>query len=188
MTSTRVLVDQLYGRYVGQRFALNYDLSTWTGIDPDEIEILKAGPEHEHYDETLDDVISSASYVEANHTWKLHMDGDLFAVCPELMDNEEYEKMFDSMKPEPEGSYTYMVCGECMNYLANGEHHPDATIKEEQAIEAGFGHLRQTYQQVNLDGAGYGFKWSNCECCGALAGDRYRVICMNKPEPLAFSL
>lgn len=60
----------------------------WHGIDPEDLAILRQGPDHADYWEAWDDVLSSASYTDDDgHTWTLYQDGDLFAV----RDDHEFE-------------------------------------------------------------------------------------------------
>ena len=77
------------GVFIPQHFVTQFDLTKWEGIKQDDIEALKAGPEHEHYWETWDDVTSNATFTHNGNVWRLHQDGDLWACCFELMTDEE---------------------------------------------------------------------------------------------------
>ena len=93
-SAIEILVSDSRGVYVPQSFVSNYDISLWSDIDPDDVEILAEGPEHEYYWETWNDVLSSAKYIHGGNEWVLHQDGDLFAICYELMTDQEYEDFF----------------------------------------------------------------------------------------------
>jgi hypothetical protein len=108
-------------------------------------------------------------------------DGDLWAVCPELMTNEEYENFYGEMKPAPADAYEYSVCGNCLVALANDDY-SGMDDDEAKATADGLATLHGNYSQVISDGAEYGFSHYRCECCDGLAGDRYRVICFDKKE------
>ena len=74
------IVDGDRGIYVPQFFAERYDMSAWH-VSPEDVEIILAGPYHEFYWETWDDVLRSAYYVDKNGTrFTLEQDNDLFAV------------------------------------------------------------------------------------------------------------
>lgn len=82
-----ILLDGSVGIYLPREFAKHF-AKDWQGIDPDDLEILRAGPDHEWYWETWDDVLATASYADDDgHTWTLFQDGDLFAV----RDDHEFE-------------------------------------------------------------------------------------------------
>lgn len=74
-----LLIDGSQGIYVPQAFVTRYGPAQW-GIAAEDVEILEAGPDHEHYWETWDSVLSDAEYSNEHGTWYLHQDGDLFAV------------------------------------------------------------------------------------------------------------
>lgn len=60
------------------------------GIEDEDAEILAAGPDHEYYWETWDEVLSSAQYVDKEgNKYFLWQDGDLWAFCYERMTKEE---------------------------------------------------------------------------------------------------
>ena len=74
-----ILLDGSAGIYVPQAFAERFE--NWQGIDPEDLAILRAGPDHADYWEAWDVVLSSASYADDDgHTWTLYQDGYLFAV------------------------------------------------------------------------------------------------------------
>ena len=74
------IVDCHYGIYVPQSFAERYDMNAWH-VSPEDAKILLAGPDHEFYWDTWDDVLGHAYYErEDGKCFTLEQDGDLFAV------------------------------------------------------------------------------------------------------------
>jgi hypothetical protein len=73
-------VDGSWGIYVPQRFINNVNPAMWH-IKPEDIEVLKAGPDHEHYWETWDDVLNYAWGALGDKIYNLYQDGDLWAYC-----------------------------------------------------------------------------------------------------------
>jgi hypothetical protein len=185
-SAMRLLVNGAQGIYVPQTFVEDYDMATWEGITPDQIKILAAGPDGDDcYWEVWDEVLSSATCSEAKFTFTLHQDGDLWAICPQLMTNEEHLNFFGEMKPAPDDAYEYEVCETCLQVLANGDAGGSASASEESTSQFGLTRLAHQYGIVDPDGAEFGFSWQDCECCGAIAGNRFRVICSNPKEQVA---
>jgi hypothetical protein len=86
-TETACIIDGCWGIYVPREFASRGMAEAW-GVKAEDIEILLAGPDHEFYWETWDDVEREAAYVDASgKRWTLYQDGDLFAVyyAPEVV-------------------------------------------------------------------------------------------------------
>lgn len=175
MKSIILMMSDSYGVYIPQNFIRDIDRDAWH-VSPENAAILDTGPDVEYYWETWDDVLGSAYYVDGNNKYTLHQDGDLWALCPELMSNEEYENFFGEMKPAPDDAYEYEVCENCLIALANGDF---TCMGDSEAVEVrtGLAHLHDAHLSVIPDGAEYGFSNDRCECCGALPGDRFRVIC-----------
>lgn len=93
----KLLVDGHHGVYVPEVFATNYDLSEWS-INPDEALELQ-DVDNEYYWDVWDDVLSYATYTDKDgHEWFLYQDSDLWAVCPELLTEEEYLDFFGESK------------------------------------------------------------------------------------------
>lgn len=72
------------------------------------------------------------------------------------------------------------VCGDCIVAIANDDYTgmDDAT---ERRVRAGIRCIElRTGGQLVLGGEELGFSWRECECCGALAGDRYRALLMGQ--------
>ena len=82
MCGMDLIISDANGIYIPKIFAEGFG---WE-ISEEDREILKVGPEHEHYWETWDDVLASARYMDQyGYMWELHQDGDLFAACWELV-------------------------------------------------------------------------------------------------------
>lgn len=75
-----LLMDSASGLYIPQRWA-NECASLWRGYDPEDVKILEAGPEHEHYWDAWADVLDNAECLQSNgKRWTLEQDGDCWAV------------------------------------------------------------------------------------------------------------
>lgn len=94
MTGIEILVGDSHGVYVPQFFSEKFDLSVWKGIDPEDAKTIAEGPDAEWYWQAWDNILGSATYERDGNVWHLYQDGDLFAYCPELMTDEEYENFF----------------------------------------------------------------------------------------------
>lgn len=83
-----LLLDSARGIYIPQAFA---DFEGWKGISDDMRECLKAGPHDERdlYWDVWSSVLDNATWEQGGHTWRLYQDGDLWALCAELMTDEE---------------------------------------------------------------------------------------------------
>lgn len=175
-TGMELLLDGARGVYIPINFAQMFKRKEW-GLTKTDLIPLKKGPEHDWYWEAWDSVLNKAQYTdEQGHTWTLYQDGDLWAVCPELMTNEEYADFFGEPKPCPEGWMDYVACADCLNYIANGEL-PDSFAGDD--IRSAVARLPG---QAVADGADLGFCHDKCEICGALPGNRYRVL-VKEEEP-----
>lgn len=96
LPAIRLLVDSRYGVYVPQRFVDSYDMAKWDWsksealCQREEVESLKAEPhESEMYWEDWQAVLDNATFKQDGFTWRLYQDGDLWAICEELMTAEE---------------------------------------------------------------------------------------------------
>lgn len=75
-----LLLDDHRGIYIPRDFAINFETKQW-GVDAEDVAILFAGPDHELYWETWDNVMRNAEYTdEKGRVWHLFQDGPLFAV------------------------------------------------------------------------------------------------------------
>lgn len=88
------LVDGARGAYVPQTFVELYDAAAW-GITPEDVDILRAGPDHADYWETWDSVLQSAGYTsDDGRIYSLYQDGDLFVIAYDAMTDDEYREFF----------------------------------------------------------------------------------------------
>ena len=70
------------GIYIPRDFANSFsDLATITGIEPDDLEILKAGPDHEWYWEAWENVCKNAVITDdKGNAFHVYQDGDCWLV------------------------------------------------------------------------------------------------------------
>jgi hypothetical protein len=94
-----LLISDTHGIYIPQRWAMY--CQDMDGVRPENMEILKKGPDHPWYWEAWDEVLGLAHSIIDGKKWYLWQDGDLFAVCDELMTDEEYENFFGEERHEP---------------------------------------------------------------------------------------
>ena len=74
-----LLLDDHRGIYIPRDFA-NECASHWDGWSWDDIQVLKAGPDHDDYWEAWDSVCDSAYAYAKGVRYTLYQDGALFAV------------------------------------------------------------------------------------------------------------
>ena len=93
MSGIEILLSDNRGVYIPRDFALYFE--DMDGVRAEDMEILKAGPDHEGYWDAWDSITSDASFTdEKGNVWRLYQDGDLFAYCEPLMTDEEYYGFF----------------------------------------------------------------------------------------------
>jgi hypothetical protein len=96
MSGIQILLSDRHGVYIPREFVNRFD--GWKNISDDDIEILNDGIDGNSYWDAWDNVIQKAEYVDAKgHIWHLYQDGDLFAICEELMTDEEKESFFGNL-------------------------------------------------------------------------------------------
>ena len=90
MWGMTLLVDSNRGVYVPQHFAEHRASDGWT-VSPEHLAILRADPgECSFYWDVWATVLDGATYTDhLGNTWWLCQDGDLWAICPELMTHAE---------------------------------------------------------------------------------------------------
>lgn len=76
-----LLFMEMHGIYIPQLFAQRINLECLSGVTPDDMEILRQGPEHDHYWDAWDSVLGNAVLTNSDgerfHLWQ---DGDLWAI------------------------------------------------------------------------------------------------------------
>lgn len=78
---TEVLIGSSVGRYIPQKFANDFYILNmrWVGADPEDITIIRKGPDTEDYDDAWANVLNDARYLDKDgREWKLWQDCDLF--------------------------------------------------------------------------------------------------------------
>jgi hypothetical protein len=166
----QLLLSDRRGVHIPRRFALEFNLPAF-GIaeDDEDIATLRAGPDHEWYWEAWDAVIDKAKTAEGGY---LHQDGDLWLVHPHLMEEQEYIDFFGENPPVPDGWTDYAACRDCCLYIANA----DLSALDDK----GAAHIENMCNALSgyavVTSITLGFQYDDCEICGALAGDRYRVL------------
>jgi hypothetical protein len=103
MSGMELLVSDRHGVYIPQIFAGKFSGGDWhiAESNSDWLSILTGPDANEGYWDAWDAVLGRASYTDSNgFVWTLHQDGDLWAVCPELMTEEEYEGYFGEARQE----------------------------------------------------------------------------------------
>jgi hypothetical protein len=98
MSGMELLLTDARGIYIPRDFIMHFE--NMDNVSEEDAEILRAGPDHEHYWDAWHDVVQNASRVINGRTWRLYQDGDLWAYCEELMTNEEYENFFGFRRDE----------------------------------------------------------------------------------------
>jgi hypothetical protein len=93
-----LLINDGHGIFIPQAFAENF-AKPWSYISEQDLTILKEGPHHPEYWDAWSDVMGSAFLLDTEgKQWHLWQDGDLWAFCPELMTDEEYENFFGEVR------------------------------------------------------------------------------------------
>ena len=169
-TGLQLLISDRHGVYIPQHFAQDFNLKAF-GIaeDDEDIAILKQGADQEHYWDAWDAVLDKAKTAEGGY---MYQDGDLWLVHPHLMDDEVYINFFGENPPVPDGWTEYSACQDCCMYIANAD--LSALSDNEAAHIENMCNSLSGYATVTS--ITYGFQHDNCEICGALPSDRYRVL------------
>ena len=180
----QLLITDASGVYIPQRFAEEFDLSAF-GIAENDADIALLSctePGGEWYWEAWDAILDKAKTAEGGY---LYQDGDLWLVHPQHMDEQEYINFFGENPPVPEGWMDYAACQDCCMYIANADL---SALDDAEAAHVADSVDRLPGHAV-LTSITHGFQHDNCEICGALPGDRYRVLVTPEdmygtPEPV----
>ena len=84
------LLSSARGQYIPRDFVANFDMAEWS-IDPESwaANTCAEGPDNHDYWDAWDEILNKAEYREGEYVWRLHHDGDLWALCDEIMSDEE---------------------------------------------------------------------------------------------------
>ena len=91
MNAIELLLSDARGIYIPRDFVEGFDVTRW-GLDPDSWEVQTcADPDNLLYWDAWEQICNRAEFkqYEGRHVWRLHQDGDLWAICYELMTDEE---------------------------------------------------------------------------------------------------
>jgi len=78
MTYSELFLDGNRGIYIPQQFAEAIDPADWTGINAEDLDVLRAGPDHDSYWDAWQDVLDHAETKDGRVLWQ---DGDLWIVA-----------------------------------------------------------------------------------------------------------
>lgn len=96
MSGIQLLLDGNRGQYIPRDFILECysGNAKWSGLTEGE-QVDCTEPDRGWYWDSWDQVLNNAMYTdEQGHKWSLYQDSDLWAVCEELMTDEEYEGFY----------------------------------------------------------------------------------------------
>ena len=89
MKAVALLLDGCRGIYIPRDFVQSFDLNAWNiALSDDDLREMQS-PDSENYWDIWDTILNNAKFTQNGHTWTLYQDGDLWAICPELMTEEE---------------------------------------------------------------------------------------------------
>lgn len=91
MSGINLLLSDARGIYIPRDFYKSFDLNGWN-INSGEVNGIEdlSNPENTYYWDTWDMVLTNAFFIDKDgNKWTLHQDGDLWAICYELMTDEE---------------------------------------------------------------------------------------------------
>lgn len=90
LSAVECLLSDARGVYIPRDFVADFDMAEWGVADATwALDTCAAGPDEEGYWEAWDEIMRKAEFKEGDNVWRLHQDGDLWAVCYELMTDEE---------------------------------------------------------------------------------------------------
>lgn len=88
MSGISLLLSDSRGVYIPRDFVNNFDLDKWH-VKEDYQDVLSS-LDNEWYWDVWDEVLNNAYFVDdSGNKWVLHQDGDLWAICYELMTDKE---------------------------------------------------------------------------------------------------
>jgi hypothetical protein len=124
-----LLLDSARGVYIPQNFCEQFDLSKWQGIAQSDIDCILSKDEGDNiispydiecYWDAWQAICDNATFTENGNTWRLYQDGDLWAICYEIMSDEERSNFDINIVP-----YEYYI-----NLDEKGEFYADVRNNE----------------------------------------------------------
>lgn len=115
MPYSEIFFDGSRGVYIPQHFAEAMDPKDWTGIDAEDLDVLRAGPDHESYWDAWTSVLD---YAETKDGRVLHQDGDLWIVARDkaIEDlNKYFEDVHEYETRHGDAGDAYAVCVQDVN-------------------------------------------------------------------------
>lgn len=84
-----LLIDDCHGVFIPKSFVDDFTVERW-GLDRDSWKVQTcADPEADGYWDAWWMILNTAEIELNGNVWRLYQDGALYAVCPELMSDEE---------------------------------------------------------------------------------------------------
>jgi hypothetical protein len=93
MSYSECFLDSARGIYIPQNFAELINPQDWTGIDPEDLDVLRSGPDHEFYWDAWTSVLDYAETKDGRVLWQ---DGDLWIVARDRA-IEDLNKYFEDV-------------------------------------------------------------------------------------------
>lgn len=89
--SVILLIDSMHGVYIPHIFAKIENVSEIWGLEDneDDLEVLRLGPYTEGYDEAWENILNVAECKTDEHTYRLWLDEDLWAIDYDTMTEED---------------------------------------------------------------------------------------------------
>lgn len=92
MNGIVLIVNDSEGIYIPKNFVKRFE--GWEGIESEWIEDC-LNVDNEYYWDSWNNILDNAYFIAKDgHVWRLHQDGDLFAVCYELISDSDYYNFF----------------------------------------------------------------------------------------------
>lgn len=93
-----ILIPDVYGITIPQHFVETFDYSKWNNIDKEDAEAC-SHIDNEYYWESWERILDSATFTDDNgNIWTLYQDGDLWAICPDIMPDDVYFNFFGTIE------------------------------------------------------------------------------------------
>ena len=94
--AVNILMDSARGVYIPRDFVDGFTLSKWN-LDPESwaVKTCLEGPDAEGYWDAWIEILERAEFHRDGHVWRLYQDGDLWAICEDLMTDYERENFFE---------------------------------------------------------------------------------------------